>query len=100
MRGIERVPDIFGLNVKAINIVKPAVPCFCNYGQAPPVAGRIGCAVLNPPRNDCVPRHANAVRVGDEDRPFEETTLVDPRRSCHFAVAIQTEEAGVNRIIQ
>ena len=35
MRSIERVPDIFLLNVKAIDVIQPAVPRFGNDWQAP-----------------------------------------------------------------
>jgi hypothetical protein len=78
MRGIERVPDILSLNVKAIDIVEPAVPSLGYDRQAPPVAGRIGCAVFDAPGNHCIARYSNTVRVCDHDRSFEETALLDP----------------------
>ena len=100
MRGIESVPDILRLNMKAIDVVKPAVPCLGDNRQTPPVAGLIGRAVLNPPCNDRVARHSNAMRVCDNDRSFEKSALLNPGRASHFAVAIQAEKSGVNRIVQ
>src|SRR5207248_1487330 len=46
VRGIERVPDVLGFNMEPINVVEPAVPRLRNNRQAPPVAGRIRCAVF------------------------------------------------------
>ena len=74
--------------MKAINVVKPAVPRLGNYRQAPPVAGLIGSAMLDPPGNHRVARHANTVRVRNDDRPFEKSALINPRRAGHFAVAV------------
>ena len=88
MRAVESMPDILRLNMKAIDVVKPAVPRLSNYRQTPPVAGLIGCAVINPPGNDCVARHSNAMCVCDDDRPFEKSALINPRCASHFAVAI------------
>jgi hypothetical protein len=70
MRGIERTPDIFRLDMKPINIIEPTVPCLGDNRQAPPVSSLIGCAVPNPPGNYCVARDADAVRVRDNDWPF------------------------------
>ena len=86
--------------MKAIDIIKPAVPGFGHYRQAPPVTGLIGCPVLNAPGNDCVARYTDAVRIGHNDWSFQEAALFHPRRACHFAVAIQAEEARVNWVIE
>ena len=100
MRGIECVPDVFWLYVKAINIVEPTVPSLGHHRQAPPVSGLIGCPMLNSPRDNRIARHADAVRVRDDDRPFEKAALIDPRCAGHFAVAVQAKEPGVNRVVQ
>ena len=56
--------------------------------------------MFNSPGNHCVARDSNAVRVGNHDRAFEEATFLYPRCAGHFAVAIQAETAGVNRIVE
>ena len=88
MRGIERMSDVLRLNVKAIDIVQPAVPGFGHDRQTPPVAGFISGPVFDPPRDDRVARDADAVRVSDDDRSFKKTALFDPGYAGHFAVAI------------
>jgi hypothetical protein len=85
---IECLPDIFLLNVKAIDVVKPAVPCLCDNGQAPPVASLISGAVFDTPGNHRVARHSNAVCVGDDDRSFEKSAFIKPRGARHFAIAV------------
>src|SRR4029077_4709983 len=100
VRSIERMPDVFRLKMKAIDVVKPAVPGLCDNGQAPPVTSLIGCAVFDTPGNHCVTCYSNAVRVCDDNRTFEKSALINPCRAGHFTIAVQAEEAGVNRIVQ
>ena len=100
MRGIQCVPNIFRLNVKAIDVIEPAVPSLGNNRQAPPVAGAIGCAVLNAPRDHRIARYADAVRVCDDNRSFEETTLFDPCGAGHLAISVQAKKSRVNRIVK
>ena len=56
--------------------------------------------MFDSPCNCCVARDADTVRVRDDNRPFQKTAFFDPRRPSHFAIAIQTENAGVNRIVE
>ena len=100
MRGIERVPDIVRLNVKAIDVIEPTVPSLGNNRRAPPVAGLIGCALLNPPRNGRIARDADAVGIRNYDRPFEEAAILNPHCASHFAVAVEAKKARINRIIK
>src|SRR5439155_23403382 len=44
---LECVPDVVWFNVKAINVVEPAVPSLGHHRQAPPVSGLIGCPMLD-----------------------------------------------------
>src|SRR4029453_6971962 len=88
MRVIKTVPNIFGLNMKAVDVVEPAVPRLSNNGQTPPVASLICCAVFDTPGNHRVTRYPNAVCVCDDDRPFEKSALVNPRYAGHFTVTI------------
>ena len=82
------MPDIFRLHVKAIDVIKPAVPRLGNNGQAPPISGLVSRPVIDPPRDDRVTRYSDAVRVCDDDRPLKKAALLDPRCASHFAVAI------------
>ena len=49
---------------------------------------------------DRVAHHADAVRVGDHHRPFEEPGFLDPGRAGHLAVAVEREPAGEHRILR
>ena len=99
VRTIESVPDIFRFNMKTIDVVEPAVPRLCDNRQTPPIASLIGCAVLHAPGNHRVPRDSDAVRICDNDRSFEKSAFINPRRASHLAVSVQAEEPGVDRII-
>src|ERR1700733_9834643 len=50
------------------------------------------------PGYDGISNDANAVRIRECDRTFEKAGFFDPRCSRHFAVSVQTEPAGVDRI--
>ncbi len=47
--------------------------------------------MLDLPGDDGVANHSHAVRVGDHDGTVEESGVVDPRGSGHFAVAVKSE---------
>src|SRR5712675_1222072 len=89
---------MLGLHVEAVDVVEPAVPGFGNNGQRPPVAGGIGLAVRDAPLDDRVAHHADAVRVGDHHRAFEEAGFFYPGGAGHFAIAVERPPAGKNRI--
>ena len=86
--------------MEAVDVIQPAVPGFRDDRQTPPVAGLIRRAVRESPGDDRVARHADAVGVRHNDRPFEKSAFVHPRRAGHLAVAVQAEDAGVNRIVE
>ena len=50
------------------------------------------------PLDDRVADDADAVRVGDRDRTFEQPALLHPRRPGHLAVAVEREPRGEHRI--
>ena len=100
MRSVERMKHVFRFHVKTIDIIEPAVPGFGDDRQTPPVAGRVGRAVFNSPCNDSVTRDTNAMRVRNHDWSFQKPAFVYPRGARHFAVAIQAEIAGVNRVVE
>ena len=50
------------------------------------------------PLDDRVAHDADAVRVGDRDRTFEQPALLDPGRAGHLAVAVEREPRGEHRI--
>src|SRR5215472_5277623 len=78
-RGIDRVKSVFGLDVKAVNVVQPAVPGFRHYRERPPISRRIRLAVLHAPLNHSVAHHAHAVFViitGPSKNPDSSTHVV------------------------
>src|SRR5258708_31955832 len=97
--GINGMESVFGLDVKAVDVVEPAIPCFRDDGQRPPITGGIGLAVRDTPLNDSVANDADAVRVGDHYRTFEEARLFDPGRAGHFTIAVERPPAGENGIV-
>src|SRR4029077_16225725 len=100
VRGIKRMKNVFGPYMKSVGVVQPAVPRLRDQRQTPPISGRIGRAVFDSPLNDSISRDANAVRVRDHDWSLQESALFDPMRAGHLAVAVQTEHACVDRIVQ
>jgi hypothetical protein len=86
--------------VKSVDVIEPPVPRFGDYRQAPPVSGGVGCAVFDSPGNDSVTSDTDAMRVRNHDWSFQKPAFVEPRGASHFAVAIQAEIAGVNRVVE
>ena len=86
--------------MEPINVVEPAVPRLRNNRQAPPVAGRIRCAVFNSPGNYSVARDSDAMRIRNNDWPFQKPTFFHPRCPRHLAVAIQAEISSVSRVVE
>jgi len=52
--------------------------------QRPPVTGGIRLAMRDAPLDDRVSYYADAVRVGDHHRAFEESGFFDPRCAGQF----------------
>ena len=69
---LERLEDVLGLHVKAVDVVQPAVPGLRHHRQRPPGAGGILGPVRDAPGDDRIAHHADAVGVGDHHRAFEE----------------------------
>ena len=92
--------DVVRLDMEAVDVIQPAVPCLRDDGQAPPVAGLVRRTVRETPGDDRVACYPDAVGVGDNDRSFEKSALFDPGRARHLAIAVQAEGAGVNRIVE
>ena len=86
--------------METIDIVEPAVPGLGHHRQAPPITGLIGRTVLDAPGNRGIARHADTVRIRNHHRALQESALCHPMRASHFAVAIQAEEIGVDRIVE
>ena len=99
MGGVERIEDMLRLDMETIDIVEPAVPGLRHNRQAPVKTARVRAALLDSPVNDGVAHDADTVRVGDRDRAFEESTFLQPGRPRHLAVAVETEDAGIDRIV-
>ena len=77
--GVEGVPGVFGVDVKSVDVVEPAVPGFGDDRQRPPVAFHIGRAVLDFPGDDGVANDADAVRVGDHHGTVRGSRSLRPR---------------------
>ncbi len=56
--------------------------------------------MLHAPGNHRVAHHAHAVRVRDHHRAIEEARIFDPCGPGHFAVAVEGEPAGKDRILK
>src|SRR5436190_11258894 len=91
---------VLRFHVKTIDVIKPSIPRFGDYGQTPPVPSDVGRAVFNSPGNDSVTRDTDAMRVRNHDWSFQKPAFVYPCGACHFAVTIQAEIAGVNRVVE
>src|SRR5882724_5762972 len=56
--------------------------------------------MFNSPGNDSVTRDTDAMRVRNHDWSFQKSAFLEPRGARHFAVPIQAEIAGVNRVVE
>src|SRR6266480_4119812 len=99
MRNVERTKHRFGLHVKTSDVVEPDIPSCGDDVQTPAVYGSVGRGVFNSPGDDSVTRDTDAMRVRNHDWSFQKPAFVYPRCAGHFAVAIQAEIAGVNRVV-
>src|SRR6185503_1931464 len=97
LRAVERGEDVLRLDVKAVDVVEVAVVGFRDDRQQPRL--RVLLA-LDRPLDRRVADDADAVRVGDEDRPLEKPGLFDPGRAGHLAVAVHREPAGEHLILR
>jgi hypothetical protein len=96
---VEGVEGVFGLDVKSVDVVEPAVPGFGDHGQRPEVAFHVGRAVLDLPGNDGVAHDSDAVRVGDHYGAGEEAGVVDPGGAGHLTVAVEGEPGGEDGVV-
>jgi hypothetical protein len=87
------------MNMESVDVVKPAVPGFGDDWKRPEISFHIGTAMMNLPGDDGVTNYADAVRVGDHNRAIEEPRIVDPGCPGHFAVAVEGEPSGEDRVI-
>ena len=79
---------------------KIAVPGLGHHRQRPRIAFLVRRCVLYAPCNDRIAHHADAVGVGDHHRAVEKARIFEPGGSGHFAVAVQREPAGEDRILR
>src|SRR5207247_5792529 len=97
LRAVERVRDVVRRDVKAVNVVQPAIPSLSDDRQAPPIAGLISRAVLQPPGDDRVPRDTYAMCVCNNNRSFKKAAFLYPCRAGHLAISVKAKVTGVNR---
>ena len=93
VRILERLKRMLGLHVKALHVVQSAVGGL-GHDRIPKRARRIA---LDHPVDHGVPDSADAERVGDHDRGFEDPDLLDPVGAGHVAVAVAGVEGGKHR---
>ena len=92
---VERGEHMLRLHVEAIDVVQTAVVGLGDDRQPP----RLQHVLLgNLPPDDGVPHDADAVGIGHRHRPFQQPALLDPGRAGHFAVAVQREPRGEDRL--
>src|SRR2546421_6687163 len=92
--------NVLRFYMKTVRVIEPAIPGLGHKRQAPPISASVGCAVLDSPRNHGVARDTDAVGISNNNRTFKKSAFFDPMRAGHFAVAVQAEHTGVNRIVQ
>ena len=96
LRTVQRAIDVLCAHVKAVDVVQFAVPGLGDDRRRPPVTGRVGRTSANPPGDHRVVHDADAVRVGEHDRPVDLAHFVQVGRARHFAVAVQREPPSVD----
>ena len=99
MGDVEGVEGIFGMDVKSVDVVEPAVPGFGDHGERPPVTFHVRRAVLDLPGDDGIADDADAVRVRDHDRAIEKAGVFHPGGAGHFAVAVEGEPSGEDGVV-
>ena len=90
----QRIVDVVGGDVRAVDVVEHAVPRLGDDGQRPPVVAGALCR-LDP--HERVANDADRMGIGQRDRGGEQTGLFDPVTSRHLPVAIETMNAGEHR---
>ncbi len=93
-RLVEGTDRVLRRHVKAVDVVQVPV---VGLGDHRVRVVLVEEALGNLPPDDRVPHDADAVRVRDEDRSFEEPGLVEPVGAGHLAVAVQREPAAEDR---
>ena len=83
---------MLSLDVVAMNVVEATVPRFPNDGQRGPscFGVRIMKAPGSSPVNGCFVDSAHTVCIGEENRLFQKSGLVDPGSSSHLSIAVET----------
>ncbi|ENN84958.1 hypothetical protein RHSP_58759 [Rhizobium freirei PRF 81] len=84
-------------DMHSVDIVQRAVIGLCNDGHDPEeIVGLIGRGVMvDHPLDGGVVRHADTMRIGDDDRSEEVAAVFDPVCAGHFAIAVEAMYAGI-----
>jgi len=93
-RSVERCEGMLGRDMESVDVVQAAVVRLGNDRERPEEGG----ITLAIPGNDGIPHNPDTVRVGDQDRPFEEARVLDPRGAGHLTVSIETEPGSEGRV--
>src|SRR6266404_5709151 len=91
----ERSGHVLLLYVESVGVIQKTVVGFGHYGQR---KRELLALVRDLPLNVAVAHRAHTVGIGDHDRSVQEAGLFDPRRTGHFAVAVEGEPSCERRI--
>jgi hypothetical protein len=92
---IQRGDGMRGCHVKAVDVVESAVVGLGDNRQPPGLQPW----TRDLPLKDGIAYDADAVRIGNPDRPFEQPALSKPGGARHLAVAVEREPRAEHRVV-
>ena len=93
---LERAKDVLRPHMETIDVIQMPVPGLRRRPAATTSSPRRRRPWPYAPGDDGIAHDTDAVRVGDQDRPFHRTGFVDPRSAGHLAIAVQCEPAAIH----
>src|SRR5260221_3685683 len=88
----ERLVDMFGADVLAVDVIEPSVPRLAGHGEGPirgALEARAGRDV-----DERIPNRPDRMRVREPDRTVEQPRLTDPLQAGELAVAVERVRSG------
>ena len=99
LRRIEQGDDVAADTARAWMSLSSRVVALGNDRKRHVVAAADRGMMLDHPTDDAVRGSSDVERVGQDDRLFEITRLLDPVRSGHLAVAVERKESGRDLVV-
>ncbi len=96
-RGVDRLEDVLPLDVKAVDVVQPAIIGLTGDRQSPVGAFSVGIEAAVQPLDCGIAGDTTGVSVGDGDRTVAVPDFVNPPASRELAIAVEAELAGPDR---